>query len=60
VVARGQWLIPVILATQEADQEDCVSKPAWTNSSGDPISKNSSQNNGAVGVAQGEGPEFKP
>jgi hypothetical protein len=35
--ARNQWLTPVILATQE----DCSLKPAWANSSGDPISKGS-------------------
>jgi hypothetical protein len=37
------------------DQEDCGSRSAWANSSRDPISKNR-----AGGVAQGEGPEFKP
>jgi hypothetical protein len=31
------WLTSVILTTQET--EDHGSKPAWTNSSGDPISK---------------------
>jgi hypothetical protein len=41
------------------DQEDCGSKPAWANSSQDPISKNPSQKK-TGGVAQGEGPEFKP
>jgi hypothetical protein len=44
--------------TQEADQEDHGSKPAWENSWRDPISKNRSQKR-AGGVAQGEGPEFK-
>jgi hypothetical protein len=53
--AGGQWLMSVILATQE----DCGSKPAWANSSWDPISKNLSQKR-AGGVAQGVGPEFKP
>jgi hypothetical protein len=53
-----RWLIPVILMTQEADQEDHGSKPAWENSWRDPISKNRSQKR-AGGVAQGEGPEFK-
>jgi hypothetical protein len=33
-------------------------KPAWANSSRDPISKNPSQKR-AGGVAQGVGPEFK-
>jgi hypothetical protein len=41
------------------DQEDCGSKPAWANSSRDCILKNPSQKR-AGGVAQGEGPEFKP
>jgi hypothetical protein len=40
------------------DQEDHSSKPAWTNSSRDPISKNPSQKR-AAGVVQGVGPEFK-
>jgi hypothetical protein len=34
-------------------------KPAWANSSQDPISKNLSQKK-VGGVAQGEGPDFKP
>jgi hypothetical protein len=46
------------------DQQDPGSKPARTNSSQDPISKNPSQKttkkNRAGRVAQGEGPEFKP
>jgi hypothetical protein len=33
---EGQWLTPVILATQE---EDYSLKTAWANSSLDPISK---------------------
>jgi hypothetical protein len=49
-----QWLMPVILATQE----DCGWKPAWANSQ-DLISKSLHKNNSG-GVAQGEGPEFKP
>jgi hypothetical protein len=40
------------------DQEDRSSKPAWANSSRDPILKNPSQKR-ASGVAQGV-PEFKP
>jgi hypothetical protein len=38
-LARGWWLPPVILATQETDQEDRGSKSNWANSSQDPISK---------------------
>jgi hypothetical protein len=41
------------------DHEDCGSKPAWANSSQDPISKKLYTKR-AGGVAQGEGPEFKP
>jgi hypothetical protein len=41
------------------DREGWGSKPAWANSSYDPISKNPSQKR-ASGVAQGVGPEFKP
>jgi hypothetical protein len=41
------------------DQEDSGLKPAQGNSLQDPISKNPSKNR-AGGVAQGEGPEFKP
>jgi hypothetical protein len=41
------------------DQEDHSSKPAWANSSRDPILKNPSRKR-AGEVAQGEGPEFKP
>jgi hypothetical protein len=41
--ARHQWLMPVILATQ-----DCHSKPALANSSRDPISKNPITNFGLV------------
>jgi hypothetical protein len=37
------------------DQEDHVLKPAWANSSWDPIFKKR-----AGGVSQGVGPEFKP
>jgi hypothetical protein len=42
------------------DQEDHGSKPAWANSSHDPISKKTLHKNRAGRVAQGEGPEFKP
>jgi hypothetical protein len=42
------------------DQEDRNLKPAWANGSRDPISKKPITNNRAGGVAQGEGPEFKP
>jgi hypothetical protein len=38
------------------DQEDRSSKPAWANSSQDPVSKKPT----IGGVVQGVGPEFKP
>jgi hypothetical protein len=41
------------------DQEDQGSMPAQANSSQDPILKKPSQKR-PCGVAQGEGPEFKP
>jgi hypothetical protein len=53
-----QWLISVILATQG----DCGSKPAWANSSQDPISKKKKKNQHKKrggGVAQGGDPELK-
>jgi hypothetical protein len=40
------------------DQEARSSKPAWANSSQDPISKTFTKHT-TGGVAQGEGPEFK-
>jgi hypothetical protein len=40
-------------------QEDCSSKPVWTNSLQDPILKKKSQKR-AGDVAQGVDPEFKP
>jgi hypothetical protein len=41
------------------DQEDCSLKPAWANSSQDPILKSPVSKNWTGGVAQGEVPEFK-
>jgi hypothetical protein len=41
------------------DQEDCGSKPAWGNSSQEPISKIPITKR-AARVAQDEGPEIKP
>jgi hypothetical protein len=60
--AGHQWLIPVILATQEArDQEDCGLEPALANSLWDPISKKKKKSQKKLEwVAQGVGPEFKP
>jgi hypothetical protein len=38
-VAGRRWLTPLILATQEMDQEDQGLKPVWANSLRDSISK---------------------
>jgi uncharacterized protein YjeT (DUF2065 family) len=51
--------MPVILVTQEADQEDRDLKPAWANSAWDPILKKPITKM-AGGVAEGVGPELKP
>jgi hypothetical protein len=50
--------MPVILASKE----DRGSKPDWTKSSPNPISKNiiMGKKKRAAGVAQGIGPEFNP
>jgi hypothetical protein len=42
------------------DQEDLGSKPAQANSSMKPYLEKTLHKNKAGGVAQGEGPEFKP
>jgi hypothetical protein len=44
--------MPVILATQETDQKDQGSNPAWANSFQDPISKKPVIRKRAGGVAQ--------
>jgi hypothetical protein len=49
----------VILATQEAEQEDHGLKPAGANGSQEPISKIPNTKR-TGGVAQGVGPELKP
>jgi hypothetical protein len=59
--ARGQWLMPAVLATGGRDQEDYGSKPTQANSSQHPILKKPiTHKKKAGGVAQGVGPEFKP
>jgi hypothetical protein len=55
-VTRHWWLTPVIPATQE----DRGSKPAQANSSPDPILEKTHHEKRPGGVAQSEGPEFKP
>jgi hypothetical protein len=44
----------------DGDQEDCCWKPAWKNSSLRPYLNKMLHKNRVGGVAQGEGPEFKP
>jgi hypothetical protein len=51
--------MPIILATQETEQEDRGLRPAWGNSSRDPILKKTITKKRTSGVAQGAGPEFK-
>jgi hypothetical protein len=59
-LARCQWLTPCNPSCSGGrDREDHSSKPVWANSSWDPILKTPSQKR-AGGVAQGQGPEFKP
>jgi hypothetical protein len=53
--------MPVILITQGSrNQEDRGLKPAWANSSRDPVLKKNPSQKRAGGVAQSIGPEFKP
>jgi hypothetical protein len=58
--ARCQWLTPVTLVIQEAE----IRRIAVRSQSGqivhDTLSQNTIHKNRAGGVAQGEGPEFKP
>jgi hypothetical protein len=54
--ASGSCLYPY---SGGRDQDNCDSKPAQANSSQDPILKIPITKN-VGGVAQGEGPEFKP
>jgi hypothetical protein len=52
--------MPVILATQEADQENHNSKPAQAKSSQNPPLKKPNTKRRASRVAQGVGPECIP
>jgi hypothetical protein len=61
IIAWCWWLAPVMLATQETDQEEDFSLKLPQANSGDPISKNLLQKKkGLFGMAQDVGPEFKP
>jgi hypothetical protein len=58
--ARHQWLTPVVLATQEAEirRTEVQSQPEQIDC--ETLFQNTLHKNRACGVAQGEGPEFKP
>jgi hypothetical protein len=59
-LAGHRWLTPVILATQEADIRRIVVQSQPRQTVQETLSwKNTSQKR-AGGMAQGEGPEFKP
>jgi hypothetical protein len=59
-VAGCQWLIPIILATQEEEIKDRSLKPDPAHSSERPYLEKTQHKNRAGGVAQGEDPEFQP
>jgi hypothetical protein len=54
-----QWLMPVILATQEVRSGGLWFEASWANSSRDPMSKIFNTKR-VDGMAQGIGPESKP
>jgi hypothetical protein len=68
LIARRQWLTGTSGSAHACnpsysggkDQEDCGLKPAQANSSARPYLEKPFTKNRAGGVAQGEGPEFKP
>jgi hypothetical protein len=59
-IARHQWLTPIILATQEAEIRRIAVRSQPGQTVGETLSQKILHKNVAGGVAQGEGPEFKP
>jgi hypothetical protein len=58
--AKHWWLTPVILATQEAELRRIVVQIGPGQIVYETLSRKTLHKNRAGGMAQGEGPEFKP
>jgi hypothetical protein len=58
--ARHWWLTPVILATQKADIRRIMIRSQLRKKVCKILSRKTLHKNMAGGMAQGEGPEFKP
>jgi hypothetical protein len=59
-MARCQWLTPIILATQEAEIRRIVVQSQPRQIVRETLFQKYPSQKRAGGVAQGEGPEFKP
>jgi hypothetical protein len=57
---HGLWLMPVILATQEAEIRRITVRSQLWQMVHETLSQKTFHKNKASGVAKGEGPEFKP